>query len=948
MRIVIVMFSALFISPLFADVVHVYERTSAGGSVVQIADKTLETGRSYLTSAAPTKSGYIFTHWEISTTQEFEPRDAWGRAYDAAPYKLYETTTLTAHYLANSVDADSDGIADGYEYYWYGDLSKSASDDTDGDGYTFAEEIAKGFNPLFPERHDDGPVVYVDGAEWLYNPNGYAPYVLRSEPEGLLFETLTGYKRPGETIGTKETKGTYGTKETSFAYWSVNGTRQADAWGRALDSVTLAMPSNAIEIIAVCETDYNMRQSLYWYGNATTAMDSDTDGDGKTFAEEIAAGTNPLMPERHEAGPVTYVDGELWQYNPYNLQAYTIKSDPEGVLFETVSDYKRVGEALSSSVAYVASVACVSSSTFAYWEIDGVAQRDAWGRAVDDVSLRMPTNAITIVAKTESDYNARQSLYWYGNATTAMDSDTDGDGKTFAEELAAGTNPLMAERHEDGPVTYADTTQHELNLQVYEQITGFVIDGKYTTLSFEGEATPYITDINGDGLWDIVVVVNKSLSSLSSLVSLETNVWLNVGSLGNPEFKTADGGLIETALPRSLDMLAGLTLDVEPVGALSATTNGNVLLVSDTDGRIWYYLSTTTPNTYTLQHKVWGGSFDGFASGLMLAAVDWEDDGDLDCLCGTADGKLILLRNPKVGRPTNVAAFAGADNVLLTWDPNQQSRIRGYKVYRREGTQATEETQATDDGFVALVPQVAYVPYTTALPTYRDANLAAGDYSYAVSSVSRFYTAGNSTPTVSESMRTAAVTASVGQVKFFWNDVNCKLGDKAEVMLSIENSLNYDVAGKSQTVTFDPKYLDFVKVEKTGLTENLDITENCVGGQLTLTINSGVLAAGSGKFFTLVFNALKAGETTVGGATVTIEEETGDPTEVPRYSLGDIDGDGHLTEMDIRLLAKLKSAAGRKWSASQLKAGDFNGNGKLDDADYQALRKLLKEKGVIK
>ena len=785
---------------LFADVVHVYERTSTGEL---IADTTLETGRSYLTSAAPTKSGYIFTHWEISTTQEFESRDAWGRAYDAAPYKLYETTTLTAHYLANSVDTDGDGIADGYEYYWYGDLSKSASDDTDGDGYTFAEEIAKGFNPLFSERHVDGPVAYVDGEEWLYNPNGYAPYVLRSEPEGLLFETLTGYKRPGETIGTE---GTYGTKETVFAYWQVNGVRQADAWGRALDSVTLAMPSNAIEIIAVCETDYN----------------------------------------------------------------------------------------------------------------------------------------------------ARQSLYWYGNTTTAMDSDTDGDGKTFAEELAAGTNPLMAERHEDGPVTYADTPQHELNLQVYEQITGFVIDGKYTTLSFEGEATPYITDINGDGLWDIVMVWEKETQGTEGTKG--TNVWLNVGSLGNPEFKTVDGGFIETALPRSLDMLAGLNLDVEPVGALSATTNGTTLLVSDTDGRIWLYEKGTqgteeTPGTaaaYTLAHKVWGGSFAGFAEGLMLAAVDWEDDGDLDCLCGTSDGKLMLLRNPKVGRPTNVAAFAGADNVLLTWDPNQQSRIRGYKVYRREGTQGTEETQATDDGFVALVPQVAYVPYTTALPTYRDANLAAGDYSYAVSSVSRFYTAGNSTPTVSESMRTAAVTASVGQVKFFWNDVNCKLGEKAEVMLSIENSLNYDVAGKSQTVTFDPEYLDFVKVEKTGLTENLDITENCVGGQLTISINSGVLAAGSGKFVTLVFNALKAGETTVGGATVTIEEETGDPTEVPRYSLGDIDGDGHLTEMDIRLLAKLKSAAGRKWTASQLKAGDFNGNGTLDNADYQALRKLLKEKGVIK
>ena len=45
---------------------------------------------------------------------------------------------------------------------------------------------------------------------------------------------------------------------------------------------------------------------------------------------------------------------------------------------------------------------------------------------------------------------------------------------------------------------------------------------KYTTLSFEAEATPYITDINGDGLWDIVVV-----SGAVGTPHPTTNVWLN-------------------------------------------------------------------------------------------------------------------------------------------------------------------------------------------------------------------------------------------------------------------------------------------------------------------------------------------------------------------------------------------------------------------------------------
>jgi hypothetical protein len=74
---------------------------------------------------------------------------------------------------------------------------------------------------------------------------------------------------------------------------------------------------------------------------------------------------------------------------------------------------------------------------------------------------------------------------------------------------------------------------------------------------------------------------------------------------------------------------------------------------------------------------------------------------------------------------------------------------------------------------------------------------------------------------------------------------------------------------------------------------------------------------------------------------------TADPTEVPPYSLGDVNGDGKVDVEDIRLLAKLKNGNGRKYTADQLRAGDFNGNGKLDNADYQALREQLKEKGVL-
>ena len=128
---------------VWGDLVHVYEETETDGVKVRISERSLTTGMPWETQAAPTKAGYIFTHWSISTAQEFVARDAWGRALDVATFKLYEDTTLTAHYMPTTQDSDGDGVADGYEFYWYGNLVQNGAADTDGDGFTFAEELPR-------------------------------------------------------------------------------------------------------------------------------------------------------------------------------------------------------------------------------------------------------------------------------------------------------------------------------------------------------------------------------------------------------------------------------------------------------------------------------------------------------------------------------------------------------------------------------------------------------------------------------------------------------------------------------------------------------------------------------------------------------------------------------------------------------------------------------------
>ncbi|MBQ4199751.1 MAG: hypothetical protein II649_07695 [Kiritimatiellae bacterium] len=936
---------------LFADIVHVYEQSLAGGVASQMSDRTLETGGTYSTASAPAKSGYIFTHWSISAAQPIDNRDHLGRAKEVASFTLYEKTTLTPNYLAEGEDSDNDGVADGWEIYWYGDLSKSASSDTDGDGFTFAEELAAGTDPLMLDESLPGGIVWQDGALVQYNPDNLQAYVVRSEPEGALFTTRSDYLKPGTAIPIPSVSG-------DFAYWTIDGVRQADRHGRALDTLSVAMPNTAIEIVAVSESDAAKRNSLYWYGTASVAQDSDTDNDGFTFAEELAAGTDPLMPDESLPGGIVWQDGALVQYNPDNLYPYVVRSEPEGALFATRSDYLKPGTAIP-----IPSV----SGNFAYWTIDGVRQADRHGRALDTLSVTMPNTAIEIVAVSESDAAKRNSLYWYGSASVAQDSDTDNDGFTFAEELAAGTDPLMPDESLPGGIVWQDGALLEMNLQPYEQVQGAVVGGAYAqvfTSSVVGNAAtsatfgnggavwPVVADVNGDGLWDLVVCWEgggeKGTQGTQGAAPLTQSlaIFINVGTKGNPEFEVdASGALGERALSwismNSPEKLAGLSLDVPAPGdALSATTNGTALLVSDSEGRIWYYNGTqateategTSPTSqslesleslsslsFTLQHKVWGGSHAGFAQGLRLAAVDWDDDGDLDCLAGTADGKLMLLRDPKVGRPMNLKAFAGVDSVLLTWDPNAQSRIRGYRVYRDESRIAQ--------------PQ---------LPTHRDFPPTGDEHAYKVSSVSRFYTAGSSTPVETESPATEAVVAKIGGVKFFWNDAVAKVGEKVEVMLSIENSMNYNVAGKTQVVVYDPAYLTPVGIEKSGLSENITYTETIANGQWTIRLTGGTLAAGSGKFVTFVFDTLKPGTTTVGGATVTIAAAS----EVVSYRLGDVDGDGDVDKDDLKLLARLKNGNGQHPTASQLKAGDFNGNGRLDNADYQAVKALLKGRGL--
>ena len=320
---------------LGADYVHVTQTTHLGGNVDIVSDAIMLTGLEYESITPPTIANYIFTHWTISTKQPFSSRDEWGASRDVVTFKLYEDTILTANYISDAIDDDADGIPDGYELYWYGDLSKGAESDTDGDGFTFAEEIANGTNPVTAEYENGDIVRYCDGEVLTYNPNGYKWASVRSEPDGSLLEASSVCLRPATWFETVE----FSPETSAFAYWICNGKEVRDEWGRAIDKISFMMSTNDVNLVAVAIDDYETRMKLYWYGTVDIAMDSDTDSDGFTFAEELANGTNPLQADWEVSGPVGFADSLLLQYNPNGYAKYRIQSNPEGLLFETVENY---------------------------------------------------------------------------------------------------------------------------------------------------------------------------------------------------------------------------------------------------------------------------------------------------------------------------------------------------------------------------------------------------------------------------------------------------------------------------------------------------------------------------------------------------------------------------------------------------------------------------------
>lgn len=102
----------------------------------------------------------------------------------------------------------------------------------------------------------------------------------------------------------------------------------------------------------------------------------------------------------------------------------------------------------------------------------------------------------------------------------------------------------------EGPIAYADSDTLEANLQPFDPATGAVVDDTFdelftspfagngaTSRTFGPNARPVVTDVNGDGLFDLVILYDGGYA-----------VYLNGGE---PDVHARGGRFDERARPRA-------------------------------------------------------------------------------------------------------------------------------------------------------------------------------------------------------------------------------------------------------------------------------------------------------------------------------------------------------------------------------------------------------------
>ena len=869
-------------------------------------NRTVPANSSVALSTAPGSSnGYRFIGWFVGGVRVDQP-------LVPQPLSIMVTgsTTAVARYVLETDDTDGDGIPDWIEWFYFNNLDQNANSDSDADGFTLSQEISRGYNPILADSIQEGGISRRRSALTSINLAGFSTYRLVSDPAGLVNQVDSVAQ--GTVINTPNEWGAT-PNGYHFAYWDLNGIRQSDATGVALGSFSFTVSADTIAtahfLPASQDSDGNGVPDwweLNYFPTLTGTVANALRADGFTLAQEYQRGYYPVSTHTLQEGGISRRRSSglaTLNMQPFERLRF-VKMD--GILTEFFTFDPNSLPITGFNFGQNVSVALCD------WDGDGDLDLFVASSTGMRVFENIGTKANMILTERTSSFSGLSNLVASLPRAVISAGDWNLDGK---QDLVIG-----------------DGAGHVLLIASPGNFTSTQPSIPAATITVGGtKVIPTLGDLNGDQKPDLLVICDDDIAKV---------IYHN-GSATHPY----DGA-------SNPDFLSGSILNA--TGAAIADINGdgvNDILVSDTDGRIWEYHGSAG-GAFTLTSKVWAGSGSGYASGLTIAVCDLDGNGNNDLVGGCANGALVALRDPDVGKPSGLIAQEGAASILLQWNPDPQSRIVGYNVYR---------TLSAANQWGKLNPSI------DPQPLYLDGSVNTNStYDYHVTGVTNVIYPGNSTPKLIEGLPSDNVTATPGSVAIGLKSVHAKAALPVQIMLSITNSVGLPAAGMDLQIAYDPTKLKPVTqitpssptVELSGLSTNVVMTNNGATANGTLRIQgvSGTMNSGNGVMFTLNFvvnSNIPAGTTlsltitsalfkdVIGNAIGTSIDNSGTIFVDTAYLRGDLNGDGVVNGADENLLKTLIKPKGPTPTASQLAAGDLNGDGKLDQKDLTLLLQII-------
>jgi len=281
----------------------------------------------------------------------------------------------------------------------------------------------------------------------------------------------TQYPETWTTVTTKVAPNVWNSYR--FTHWSVTihpSTSFRDEWGCAEDQISFSFTNKTTATAHYLPASLDSNSdgvpdwyTIYYCGSTNVAATSDEDGDGFSLLEEFQNGSHPLFANTNQVGGISTAQSDIIVCNIAGYPEYVLRSDPAGTVDQ--SEIVHPGTVVTTPN--------MTQSSFGYWTLDGVQQRDALGVAKRQLVFTVENAdreavAYLFAGDTDSDGlpDAWEQYYFNTLAHDASD-DLNGDGFTLLDDYQANRSPVFKYSFQEGGIAHAQSDMVVVNLTVY-------------------------------------------------------------------------------------------------------------------------------------------------------------------------------------------------------------------------------------------------------------------------------------------------------------------------------------------------------------------------------------------------------------------------------------------------------------------------------------------------